>query len=264
MVVDRLSLVEMRQGAFGRDRCHANLRSGPSDVDRKAKIWSLSGDSKRVTMDSFDRFRAHPWHGLSVGPDAPEQVDAYIEITPFDAVKYEIDKLTGYLRVDRPQGSSALPPTLYGFVPRTFCGDRVAALTPGAAMGDQDPLDICVLSQQRIDRAEVILTARVVGGLQVLDGGEADDKVVAVLASDSVFHYAQQLNQLPTAVVDRLIHYFGTYKMDISGNRPNEIEVVGTYGREHALEVVEASMADYADKFGVDPASRALADRRRS
>ena len=93
---------------------------------------------------SFDRFRAHPWHGLSAGDHAPDIVEAYIEITPLDAVKYEIDKRTGYLRVDRPQGSSALPPTLYGFIPRTYCGDRVAALTPKAIKGDGDPLDICV------------------------------------------------------------------------------------------------------------------------
>ena len=214
-------------------------------------------------MESFDRFRAHPWHGLSAGAGAPEQVDAYIEITPFDAVKYEIDKQTGYLRVDRPQGSSALPPTLYGFVPRTYCGPRVAALTDEAVGGDRDPLDICVLSQQRIDRAEVVLTARVVGGLQILDGGEADDKIVAVLASDPVFDYAKQLSQLPKAVVDRLTHYFGTYKMDITGERPNEIRVVGTYGRDHAVAVVDASMADYGERFGVDPKNRDLADRRR-
>lgn len=214
-------------------------------------------------VESFDRFRAHPWHGLSAGSEAPELVDAYIEITPFDAVKYEIDKQTGYLRVDRPQGSSALPPTLYGFVPRTYCGDRVAALTEGAALGDQDPLDICVLSQQRIERAEVVLTARVVGGIQILDGGEADDKIVAVLASDPVFAYAKHLNQLPKAVVNRLSHYFGTYKMDITGERPNEIEVVGTYGLDHALDVVRASMDDYGERFGVDPVSRVLADRRR-
>ena len=62
-------------------------------------------------MENFDRYRAHPWHGLKIGDDAPAVVDAYIEITPYDAVKYEIDKQTGYLRVDRPQGSSALPPT---------------------------------------------------------------------------------------------------------------------------------------------------------
>ena len=208
---------------------------------------------------SFDRFRAHPWHGLPLGPDAPDVVQAYIEITPFDAVKYEIDKQTGYLRVDRPQGSSALPPTLYGFIPRTYCGDAVAELTPGADIGDQDPLDICVLSQQRIDRADIVVPARVVGGIQLLDGGEADDKIVAILASDTVFDYASNIKHLPTVVINRLIHYFATYKMDINGEEPNAIEVVGTYGADHAKQVIEASIADYEAGFG-DP----NADRRQS
>lgn len=198
---------------------------------------------------SFDRFRAHPWHGLPIGADAPSHVEAYIEITPFDAVKYEIDKQTGYLRVDRPQGSSALPPTLYGFIPRTYCGDRVAKLTPGAERGDLDPLDICVLSQQRIDKAEIVIPARVVGGIQLLDDGEADDKIVALLESDPVFGYAKELKNLPTTVVNRIVHYFATYKLDISGQKPNSIEVLGTYGRDHALEVIQASMDDYEESF---------------
>ena len=198
---------------------------------------------------SFDRFRAHPWHGLPIGEDAPDSVEAYIEITPYDAVKYEIDKQTGYLRVDRPQGSSALPPTLYGFIPRTYCGNRVAALTPRAEMGDQDPLDICVLSQQRIDRADIVVSARVLGGIRLLDDGEADDKIVAVLQSDTVFDYANDLANLPKAVINRLIHYFGTYKMNVAGDGSNSIEVVGTYGRAEALDVVSAAMADYAASF---------------
>ena len=199
--------------------------------------------------NTFDRFRAHPWHGLPIGAKAPAIVEAYIEITPFDAVKYEIDKTTGYLRVDRPQGSSALPPSLYGFIPQTYCGDRVAALTPRADIGDKDPLDICVISQQRIDRAEVVVPARVLGGIRLLDDGEADDKIVAVLESDTVFDYARDLKHLPEAVVNRLIHYFGTYKMQMTGDQANSMEIVGTYGRDEALEVILASMADYVDEF---------------
>lgn len=204
----------------------------------------------------FDYFRAHPWHGLPTGEDAPHTVDAYIEITPFDAVKYEIDKATGYLRVDRPQGSSALPPTLYGFIPKTYCGDRVAALTPNADIGDHDPLDICVLSQQRIERAEIVTPARVVGGIQLLDDGEADDKIVALLASDPVFDYARELKQLPVAVVNRIVHYFATYKIDITGEKPNSIEVVGTYGADHAKQVIIASMADYDEKYELPGAKK--------
>ena len=199
----------------------------------------------------FDRFRAHPWHGLPIGDDAPGVVEAYIEITPYDAVKYELDKSTGYLRVDRPQGSSALPPCLYGFIPQTYCADRVAALTPRADTGDADPLDICVLAQQRIDRADIVVPARVVGGIRLLDEGEADDKIVAVLESDKVFDYAKELKHLPEAVVNRLVHYFATYKMEMTGEQENPMEIVGTYGRDEAMEVITASMADYVDTFSV-------------
>ncbi|MEZ5377507.1 MAG: inorganic pyrophosphatase [Acidimicrobiales bacterium] len=209
---------------------------------------------------NFNRYRAHPWHGLPIGDSAPDLVESYIEITPFDAVKYEIDKQTGYLRVDRPQGSSALPPTLYGFIPRTYCGNRVASLTPLAEQGDHDPLDICVLSQQRIDRADIVLSARVVGGIQLLDDGEADDKIVALLASDTVFDYAKDLKQLPVAVVNRMVHYFGTYKMDITGATPNKIEVVGTYGADHARQVIRAAMDDYDEEFGLEERRRLAED----
>jgi inorganic pyrophosphatase len=128
--------------------------------------------------------RPHPWHGLDTGPDAPRVVHAFIEITPFDSVKHEVDKATGYLRVDRPQRWSSLPPTLYGFIPRTYCGVEVGALCPGADRGDADPLDICVVSERPIDRSEILLRARVIGGIQMVDHGEADDKIVAVLESD--------------------------------------------------------------------------------
>jgi inorganic pyrophosphatase len=112
-------------------------------------------------------FRPHPWHGLDVGPAPPALLNAYIEITPFDLMKYEVDKASGYLRVDRPQRSSAQHPSLYGFVPRTYCGERVRKLAPGATRGDGDPLDICVLSERAITRNEIIVRARVIGGLQM-------------------------------------------------------------------------------------------------
>ena len=81
---------------------------------------------------SFSRFRPHPWHGLSIGAGAPRVVTAYIEITPFDLVKYEVDKESGYLRIDRPQRTSSSPPALYGFVPRTYCAENVARLAPAS------------------------------------------------------------------------------------------------------------------------------------
>jgi inorganic pyrophosphatase len=161
----------------------------------------------------FYRWRPHPWHGLDVGPSPPRLVHAYIEITPFDLMKYEIDKVTGYLRVDRPQRTSSQPPTLYGFIPHTYCGRRVGALCPGVDRGDGDPLDICVVSERPIARAEVIVTARIVGGLQTIDGGEADDKIVAVLENDNIGGNVADITELPGIMVERLRHYFSTYKM---------------------------------------------------
>ncbi len=199
------------------------------------------------TVEPFSRFRPHPWHGLEPGPDPPRVVTAYIEITPFDSVKYEVDKATGYLRVDRPQRSSSLPPTLYGFVPRTYCGQEVGALCPGATQGDGDPLDVCVVSERPIDRAEVLLRARVVGGIQMVDHGEADDKIVAVLEGDFFWGEAREITDLPPALIERLRHYFLTYKL-VPGAEP-VARIQATYGTAHAFRVVEASQRDYAARF---------------
>jgi len=195
----------------------------------------------------FYRWRPHPWHGLEVGPNPPQVVNAYIEITPFDLVKYEIDKATGYLRVDRLQRTSSQPPTLYGFIPRTYCGDRIHALSPRSDRGDADPLDICVITERPISRAEVILQARVVGGLQAIDGGEADDKIIAVLENDRFWQSARDVSDLPGVLVDRRRHYFSTYKMEPGGE--SQMWIATVYGREQALKVVRAAMADYDETY---------------
>ncbi len=196
----------------------------------------------------FYRWRPHPWHGLEVGPEPPRVVHAYVEITPFDGVKYEVDKTTGYLRVDRPQLTSSRPPTLYGFVPRTFCGERVRALMEGARRGDGDPLDVCVLSERPIDRAEVILAARVVGGLPMLDRGEADDKILAVLEHDPYYAGVEEVSDLPSVLVERLQHYFRTYKLAPAGDA--DVRIGEPYLREHAFRVIRAAIDDYRDQFG--------------
>jgi inorganic pyrophosphatase len=196
----------------------------------------------------FDQWRPHPWHGLAPGRQPPRFLQAYIEITPFDPVKYEIDKMTGYMRVDRPQRSSSLPPALYGFVPRTYCGLHVAALCPGAMDGDRDPLDICVLSERPITRAEVLLNVRIVGGLRGLDHGAADDKIIAVLENDNYWGGAEDIADLPPRLIERLQHYFSTYKMVPGENTPVTIQTV--YDTAEAEQVVLAAIADYLDKFG--------------
>lgn len=196
----------------------------------------------------YSRSRPHPWHGLSPGPNPPGDVVAYIEITPFDLVKYEVDKLSGYLKVDRAQRTSSLPPALYGFIPQTYAASRVASLMAGAANGDLDPLDICVLSERPIARAEVLVQATVVGGIPMVDGGLADDKIIAILRDDPVFGHIAEIEDVPEALVGRLLHYFATYKL-----RPDEsghVVVGEPYGRTHAEAVVSAALADYADTFG--------------
>ncbi len=196
----------------------------------------------------FYRWRPHPWHGLNVGEDAPRIVNAFIEVTSFDVIKYEVDKLTGYMRVDRPQRSSSVPPSLYGFIPRTYCGDRIGQLSDQTDMGDGDPLDICVLSERPIDRAEVMLSARVIGGLHMIDGGEADDKIISVLDNDQYHKDVHDITDLPEVIVERLRHYFGTYKL-IPGKK-SDVSVDRVYGREYAEKVVEAAIADYKDMYG--------------
>lgn len=175
-------------------------------------------------------------------------MQVYIEITPFSSVKYEICKTTGYLRVDRPQRSSAQPPALYGFMPRTYCGTRVGTLSPKATKGDGDPLDACVISERPINRGDVLLNTRVIGGLQCIDGDEADDKIIAVLESDNMYGDVKTLEDLPPILVERMRHYFSTYKMEPGGKSAMSVEM--SYGPDHAADVIRASMADYEEVFG--------------
>jgi inorganic pyrophosphatase len=170
-----------------------------------------------------------------------------VEITPFDLVKYELDKETGYLMVDRPQDTSSLPPALYGIIPKTYCDVGVAALMQGADRGDQDPLDIVVLSERSISRGDVLLRAHVVGGIPTLDHGHADDKIIAVLEDDALWGSITDISELPQGLITRLQHYFATYK-----TQPNELSevVVGNlYNAAHAKKVITTAMEDYQKAF---------------
>jgi inorganic pyrophosphatase len=178
-------------------------------------------------------------------------VNAYIEITPFDLVKYEVDKLSGYLRVDRAQRTSSLPPALYGFIPRSYAGTSVAALMPGADGGDLDPLDICVLSERPIARAEVIVVARVVGGLPMIDNDLADDKIIGILRDDPVFGSMREIDDLPADLVGRLRHYFATYKLRPQSS--GRVSVGEPYNRVRAEAVVTAALEDYRRRYTDEP-----------
>lgn len=200
-----------------------------------------------MSKNSFFHWRPHPWHGLTAGDNPPSIVHAYIEITPFDLIKYEIDKNTGYLKVDRPQRGSSSPPALYGFIPKTYCGSRVAKLCPEALSGDNDPLDICVFSERPITKSEIMLNTRVLGGIQMIDGKEADDKIIGVLENDSVWGGARKLADLPPALLERLRHYFSTYKL-LPGEK-NKVKIKKIYDVKHAEKVVRAALEDYEENF---------------
>ena len=158
-------------------------------------------------------------------------------------------RFPGILRVDRPQRSSAQPPTLYGFVPRTYCDERVRSLAPTAKRGDGDPLDICVLSERAIARNEIIVLTRVIGGLQMIDHGEANDKLIGVLDNDHVWGRARNVSDITGwrswSAFDTTS--FLTYKL-MPGRRV-QARIARVYGRAHALKVVRAAMADYDDHF---------------
>jgi inorganic pyrophosphatase len=197
-------------------------------------------------------FKPHPWHGISMGEHAPEIITCFIEIVPTDSVKYEIEKTSGYLKVDRPQRYSSFSPCLYGLVPRTYCGTRVAAFSAEMANrngidGDQDPLDVCVLTEKTILHGDLLLEAVPIGGLRLLDGNEADDKIIAVLKDDALFGSIQDISELSEGLVQRLIHYFLTYKQMPGGTAT--CEVTHVYGREQAHHVILESKADYDERF---------------
>ncbi len=198
------------------------------------------------------RFTLHPWHGIDPGPHTPALVTAYIEITPSDTVKYELDKHSGLLQVDRPQLYSNVVPALYGFIPGTYCDDAVAALCQQATgrsdiRGDGDPLDILVLTEHRITQGHILVRAIPVGGFRMIDHQEADDKIIAVLEQDSVYGGYTEMHQLPLSVLNRLEHYFLTYKRNPEGYQPVSIPQV--YGRAEAHEVIQASILDYKTTF---------------
>lgn len=195
--------------------------------------------------------KAHPWHGVSAGPDAPRLVNAYIEIVPTDTVKYEIDKDTGHLRVDRPQKYSNQCPAAYGFVPRTYCGTKVGKRCEERAgrtgiEGDKDPLDILVLTEKTLTHGDILVRAVPIGGLRMIDKNESDDKIIAVLHQDAMYGTWTDIFNCPTKVIDRLKHYFLTYK-DLPEEEQRRVEIFEVFDAEEARKIISFAMDDYSD-----------------
>lgn len=201
------------------------------------------------------RYKSHPWHGVDIGEDAPEIVTCFIEIVPTDTVKYEVDKLSGYLRIDRPQQYSNVVPALYGFIPQTYSGDSVAEVSRQALgrtdiVGDGDPIDICVLTEKDITHGDILVRARPIGGFRLIDKDQADDKLIAVMDRDAVYGSYRNIDDIPPHVLERLKHYFMTYK-DLPGATKRRCELTHVYDADQALDILHRSINDYNNKFSI-------------
>ncbi len=198
------------------------------------------------------RYKSHPWHGVDIGNEAPELLISYIEMVPTDTVKYEVDKVSGYLRLDRPQKYSNVVPALYGFIPQTLSGARVGKYCEektgrNGIKGDNDPIDICILTEKEITHGDILVRSRPIGGFRMIDGNESDDKIIAVLNNDAVYGTYKDITDCPNLILDRLKHYFLTYK-DLPGNKANT-EITHTFGIDEAHEIIKRAMEDYNERF---------------
>jgi inorganic pyrophosphatase len=198
-------------------------------------------------------YKLHPWHGVIPFTNLEDEFISYIEITPTDTVKYEVDKKSGYLKIDRPQLYSNVLPALYGFIPKTYCAEKVAQLCMEVTglkdvKGDGDPLDICVLTERTIERGDILVNSIPIGGFRMIDNNEADDKIIAVLKNDHIYGKIRNIDELPVMIVDRLFHYFTTYKMHPEKKSP--IQIAEKYNSKKAIEVIKASFEDYNTHYG--------------
>lgn len=194
------------------------------------------------------KHQVHPWHGIKASKYSPAVITAFIEVVPSDTVKYEIDKVSGYLQIDRPYKYSNAIPTLYGFIPQTYCSKKVAEyarIQSGRKIdkGDNDPLDICVLSERTIPHGNIILEAIPIGGFRLLDRGEADGKIIAVMKGDELHQQWNDITDAPNSYITRLKHYFLTYKALPGEN--NTTEIINIYGKKEAHQIINRAVDDY-------------------
>jgi len=209
---------------------------------------------KRPSIETLLRqvCKPHPWHGIDPGELCPDVVWCFIECAPNSTFKYEVDKSSGYLFVDRPQKYSSVCPTLYGFIPRTYCGDRVAARCMEKTglknvKGDGDPIDVCVLSTRALSHGDLLLRARPIGGLRMIDRGEADDKLLCVIEGDPTMSSWKEVTDIPEPYLNMIRHYFLTYKNP--PGQPGIVQLNETYGAEEAKLMIKLSLQDYNAKY---------------
>jgi inorganic pyrophosphatase len=173
----------------------------------------------------------NPWHKVAIGKDAPNIVRGIIEIPKNTRAKYELDKESGMLLMDRVIFSSMYYPANYGFIPQTYCEDK-------------DPLDILILSQIEIVPM-CLVDAKVIGVMRMLDGGEADDKIIAVALNDKSVNHLNDISELPAHFFSELRTFFEDYKKLENKN----VEVEHFQDAATAKQIIVQSMKDYRVKF---------------
>jgi len=173
----------------------------------------------------------NPWHDVSMGSNAPEMVNGIVEIPKGSRAKYELDKESGMLILDRVLYSSVYYPSNYGFIPQTYCDDN-------------DPLDILIISQIEVVPM-CIVQAKVIGVMRMLDNGEADDKIIAVAANDMSVNYINDISELPPHAIKETRSFFEDYKK----LENKEVVIEDFLDRDAAYEIIKQSIVDYDKKF---------------
>jgi len=173
----------------------------------------------------------HPWHQVSPGDNIPEVVNAIIEIPKGSKAKYEIDKESGLLKLDRVLFSSVMYPANYGFIPQTYCDDK-------------DPLDILVLCSIDVFPMAII-EAKVIGVMHMVDNGEQDDKIIAVAKNDMSVNYINDLNELPPHAMTEIVRFFKDYKKLEDKN----VTIEHLLGKRYAHKVITEAMELYQVTF---------------
>lgn len=198
-------------------------------------------------------FRSHPWHGVDGGDESPRIITVYIEIVPNDTMKFELDKRSGFLRIDRPQVYPSMCPMPCGFIPRTFCGEPVAQFSGTKTgltnlLGGGRPLDVCVLMERPPTAGDFLLHAKPIGGLRMIDDVNTDDKIIAVLLKDALFGHLNDINECSPKLLGRLEHYFLS-DMQPQTRKVRTVRIPNVFGRDESHEVIIRGQNDYEVRF---------------
>ncbi|KAG0502625.1 hypothetical protein HPP92_002697 [Vanilla planifolia] len=204
------------------------VMAGGSDWSLNARLPQVALNERILSSMSRKSVAAHPWHDLEIGPGAPAVFNSVIEISKGSKVKYELDKDSGLIKVNRVLYSSVVYPHNYGFIPRTLCEDG-------------DPIDTVVLMQEPV-LTGTFLRARAIGLMPMIDQGEKDDKIIAVCVDDPEFRHYNDIKDLPPHRLAEIRRFFEDYKK----NENKEVAVNDFLPAEDAVKAIQYSMDLYA------------------